>query len=414
MVDYRKYLLDNGLTVLTHETWDTPLACVNLLYNVGARDEDPERTGFAHLFEHLMFGGTRRVPDFDAVVNSLGGESNAFTNNDYTNYYMTVPASSLGTALALEADRMSGLHISATTLAVQQRVVTEEYHQRYMNQPYGDVWLNLRPLCYRVYPYRWCTIGADIRHVSEASLADVEAFHRRFYRPDNAILAVAAPLKHEEQLALVREAFEGVVCDVEVRGRKEREYPAEPEQREAREVRVQRDVPATMVYMAFPMCDHFDARFRVCDLVSDVLANGRSSRMYRRWVQQERMMTEAEACITGDAGPGLLVLSGRLCQGVSADEGLEALREEGRRLAQEGVTPYELEKVVNKYESTYGFSQYKPSDRALGLCYYTWLGDTDLINREPQEYRRIRADEMQDVAKELFVAEHENRMVYGN
>ena len=179
MIDYRKYILSNGLTVLTHEAWDTPLATVNVLYNVGSRDEDPGRTGFAHLFEHLMFGGTERVPDFDAVVSSLGGDNNAFTSLDYTNYYITVPVEGLPAALMLEADRMASLSLNAKSLEVQQRVVTEEYHQRFMNQPYGDMWLLLRPLCYKVHPYRWATIGADIRHVSEATLEDVQAFHER-------------------------------------------------------------------------------------------------------------------------------------------------------------------------------------------------------------------------------------------
>ena len=199
MVEYRKHIMDNGLTVITHDAWDTPLATVNLLYGVGSRDEDPRRTGFAHLFEHLMFGGTRAVPDFDAVVSSMGGESNAFTNCDYTNYYMTFPADGLSTALRLEADRMTDLDISQKALEVQQKVVTEEFHQRYMNQPYGDVWLLLRPLCYKVHPYRWPTIGADIRHVSEATLDDVKAFHEKHYRPENAILAIAGPVSNGER-----------------------------------------------------------------------------------------------------------------------------------------------------------------------------------------------------------------------
>ena len=207
MVSYEKHTLDNGLTVLTHEAWDTPLATVNLLYNVGARDEDPQRTGFAHLFEHLMFGGTPEVPDFDGVLSNLGGESNAFTNNDYTNYYLTLPAGALATALHLEADRMAHLDISQKALEVQQHVVTEEYNQRYTNRPYGDAWLLLRPLCYKVHPYRWATIGADIRHVSEATFDDVRTFHQRYYRPENAILAIAAPLKHSAMLQMVEEAW---------------------------------------------------------------------------------------------------------------------------------------------------------------------------------------------------------------
>lgn len=411
MVEYRKHILNNGLTVLTHEAWDTPLATVNVLYGVGSRNEDPHRTGFAHLFEHLMFGGTQAVPDFDAVVSSLGGESNAFTNCDYTNYYMTLPAGGLETALRLEADRMTGLDISQKALEVQQRVVTEEYHQRYMNQPYGDVWLLLRPLCYKVHPYRWATIGADIRHVSEATLDDVRAFHERFYRPANAILAVAAPIKHEEQLRMVKETFEVASVGSQFTFSKT-PLPSEPEQDEARELRVRRQVPATKVYIAWPMCNHNDPMFRACDLLTDVLANGKSSRLHQHLVMERGLMSEADACISGEEGPGLLVLSGVLAPGVNPDEGVAALREEAMRLTEEQVSDYELTKVQNKYENTYIYSQYKASDRAMGLCHYTWLGDTDLINREPEEYRRISPSDLLEAARKVFRTEHENRLYY--
>lgn len=414
MVNYRKHILDNGLTVITHATWDTPMATVNILYNVGSRNEDPSRTGFAHLFEHLMFGGTPSVPDFDAVVSSLGGESNAFTNCDYTNYYITVPADGLSTALSLEADRMTGLDISQRALEVQQRVVTEEYHQRYMNQPYGDVWLLLRPLCYKVHPYRWPTIGADISHVSQASLADVRAFHSRFYRPDNAILAVAAPLNHEEQLQLVCEAWStGISGNSGYSGKSGKSgLPAEPPQRAPRALRVQRNVPATKVYIAWPMCGHADPLFRACDLLTDILANGKSSRLHRHLVMESGLMSEADACISGEADPGLLVLSGTLLPGVDPDEGIAALRREARRMVDERVSDYELTKVQNKYENTYVYSQYRAADRAMGLCHYTWLGDTDLINREPDEYRRVTTDDIMRAAREVFRSDHENLLYY--
>ena len=409
MVEYRKHILDNGLTVLTHEAWDTPLATVNTLYNVGSRDEEPQRTGFAHLFEHLMFGGTKGVPDFDRVVSSLGGDNNAYTNCDFTNYYITVPAEGLATALMLEADRMTDLDISQKALEVQQRVVTEEYNQRYRNQPYGDVWLLLRPLCYKVHPYRWPTIGADIRHVGEATLEEVRAFHERYYRPDNAIVAVAAPMTHDDQLKLVNGEF-GKIIDA--RRLVKEPLPAEPEQRERRELRVQRAVPTPMVYIVWPMWDHEDRRFRVCDLISDILGNGTSSRLYQRLVRERGLSVEADACISGDAGPGLMVMSGKVAEGVSSEEAVAALREEARKLADEGVSDYELRKVQNKYENTFVYSQYRAADRAQALCYYTWLGDTDLVNREPEEYRRITAADIQKTAQELFVPQKENILYY--
>ena len=415
MVSYQKHILYNGLTVLTHEAWDTPLASVNVLYNVGSRDEEPHLTGFAHLFEHLMFGGTPEVPDFDGVLSRLGGESNAFTNCDYTNYYLTLPADALPTALALEADRMAHLDISDKALRVQQHVVTEEYHQRYINQPYGDTWLLLRPLCYRQHPYRWATIGADIRHVSEATLDDVRRFHSYYYRPDNAILAIAAPLKHNTMLQMVSEAWHsptGAALPRTLSCSSIAAHLTEPEQRERRMLRVQRDVPASMVYLAWPMCDHYHPHFRACDLISDMLASGNSSRLYTRLVKELGMMTETDACITGDTGPGLMVLSGKLSDGVTPDEAAEALRHEARRIANEGVSEYELQKVINKYENTFVFSQYKAADRALALCYYTWLGNTDLVNEEPAAYRRITPDMVQQAACEVFREDHENTMYY--
>ena len=412
MVSYQKYTLDNGLTVLTHEAWDTPLATVNILYNVGARDEDPQMTGFAHLFEHLMFGGTPEVPDFDGVLSSLGGESNAFTNNDYTNYYLTLPANALPTALQLEADRMAHLDISQKALEVQQHVVTEEYNQRYMNRPYGDAWLLLRPLCYKVHPYRWATIGADIRHVSEATLDDVRAFHQRYYRPDNAILAIAAPLKHNEMLQMVVEAWNTRKTRLSRPSTFSREYPSEPPQEAPRLLRVQRQVPATMVYLAWPMCDHIHPLFRACDLVSDILGNGKSSRLYNHLVKEQRLLTEVDACITGDAGPGLLILSGKVQPSVSPDKVADVFRREAQRMTEETVDDYELQKVINKYENTFVFSQYKASDRALELCHYTWLGDTDLINREPEEYRRITPSMVQEAATEVFNPRKENCLFY--
>ena len=414
MIDYRKYILSNGLTVLTHEAWDTPLATVNVLYNVGSRDEDPCRTGFAHLFEHLMFGGTERVPDFDAVVSSLGGDNNAFTSLDYTNYYITVPVEGLPAALMLEADRMASLALNAKSLEVQQRVVTEEYHQRFMNQPYGDMWLLLRPLCYKTHPYRWATIGADIRHVSEATLEDVQAFHERYYRADNAILAVAAPLKHEEMVAAVEKEWGAARVPTECcrSMATERTYPQEEEQEEARSLVVKRDVPSKAVYLAWPMCDHWGRDFRACDLVSDVLSTGSSSRIYNAMVRPGQLVSEADAYISGEAGPGLMVLSDKVLPGVDVDAVADALRREAYLLAEKGLSQNELEKVQNRYESTFVYSQYKAADRAMALCHYTWLGDTGLVNREPEEYRRLTPDDIQRAAQAVFRPEHENILVY--
>lgn len=419
MVTYRKYVLGNGLTLVTHEATDTPLATVNMLYNVGSRDENPTRTGFAHLFEHLMFGGTPQVPDFDTVVSSCGGECNAFTNTDITNYYITLPAAHLDTALQLEADRMANLTIDAHSLDVQQHVVTEEYHQRYTNQPYGDVWLLLRRLTYDRHPYRWATIGDDINHVAQATLDDVRAFHERFYRPQNAILAIAAPLQHEQMAKMAAEAWQCSVqpCnDCGAAG--ERVLALQSAScletqvfRYGQVMQVERDVPASRVYITLPMVDHFDPLFRACDLLTDVLANGQSSRLYDRLVRNRQVFTSVDASISGEAGPGMIVVGGTLAGGINHDDALEALRHELLLLVNEPIADYELAKVINKYENTYVYAQYKAADRALGLCMHTWLGDTETFNTDPEQYRCVTAKQMYEAAQ-MLRPERGNVLIY--
>ena len=428
-VTFEKHSLGNGLTVIVNEVAGTPLVTVNTLYGVGARDEEPSRTGFAHLFEHLMFGGTERVPDFDAVVTEAGGESNAFTNNDITNYYVTLPASHLETALWLESDRMRLLDFSQRNLDVQQSVVTEEYNFRYVNRPYGDVWLLLRPLCYKVHPYRWATIGSDIRHVQEATLEDVERFFFRFYRPSNAIVAVSGNVKADKVFELA-EKWYGDIDNGERRTPRARgeqlltprgtlplnnlgEHIMEPEQTEGRRLRVERDVPSDALYMAYPMCGRLDDDYRTADLISDILSNGNSSRLYNALVKERQLFTEIDAYITGDRDPGLFVVSGRLTDGTDFDTARMAVEAELRRLADEPPAPHELEKVVNKFENTFFVNIYRNADRAMSLCAYEWLGHIDWVNDEPALYRRTTVEDIRRVAAELFRQERQNVLEYG-
>ena len=394
MISYKKDILDNGLTLIVMKDKSTPLVSVNTLFGVGSRDESPSLTGIAHLFEHLMFGGTKAVPDYDRVVTMMGGESNANTCLDFTQYYLTVPAGCLEQALQLEADRMHGLDLSQRSLQVQQSVVTEEYNYRFINQPYGDAWLLLRPLCYKVHPYRWCTIGADIRHVQEATLDDVQAFFERHYCPDNAIVAVVGNVLYEE----VRRLADKLFGDLHFTGRKRSELPQEPEQKEGRSLTVHRDVPSTAIYMAYHMCGRLDDSFRCADLISDILSNGRSTRLYNELVKNRGLFTEIEAYVTGDRDPGLFLVSGRLREGVNPDEAKAAVEEELYRVAKEPLGDGELEKVLNKFESTFAFSQYKAIDCAMSLCHYEWLGKLEWVNNEPQYYRRTTEEEVRRAA----------------
>lgn len=401
MISYKKKTLNNGMQVLTHCDRTTPLVTVNLLYKVGSRNESPDRTGFAHLFEHLMFGGTRRFPDFDLMVDAMGGESNAFTNNDYTNYYITIPAQYLPQALELEADRMRGeWDIEGddwNVLRVQQRVVTEEYHQRYENQPYGDVWMLLRPLCYKHHPYRWCTIGADIKHVQEASLSDVRAFFERYYKPSNAIMAIAGNIDEEECMALVERTF----ADIDRGPSSPTLLEREPEQTEPRRLEVTRQVPNDAIYMAWKMCDRMNPDYYAYDMVSDVLSNGNSSRMYQHLVQEQGLFTEVNAYITGELDEGLFVVSGKLRDNITFEQAESAIVGEIACLAAEPISEHEMEKVANKFENTFVYSQYKSADRALNLCYFEMMGQLNLVNDEPQRYREVTALQLQRIAKTL-------------
>lgn len=398
MIQYTRHTLPNGLTLIVHEDKSTPLATINILYCVGARNENPARTGFAHLFEHLMFGGTELVPDFDQVVNGMGGECNAFTNNDFTNYYMTVPAQHLERALWLEADRMRKPGFSPKSLKVQQSVVTEEYNQRYMNQPYGDTWLLLRPLCYAVHPYRWCTIGMDIRHVQEATLDDVRGFFYRYYRPNNAIMCVAGNVESGEVLRLVEKHFgdieRGTVVDDHI--------AVEPEPTEPRRLEVERNVPADQLVKCYLMCDRLGKDYYACDMLSDVLSNGKSSRMYGELVKRQGLFSELNAYITGDRDKGLFVVSGKPADGVAVERAEAAIDAELARIGHERVGDYELQKVKNKYENTFVYGQYKVAERAMSLCYYEWLGHIDWANTEPELYKQTTADDLARVAGALF------------
>ena len=398
MIAYQKYVLANGLTLIVQEQPSTPLVTVNTLYKVGARDEDPSRTGFAHLFEHLMFGGTPVVPDYDAVVSRVGGESNASTCNDFTNYYLTVPNRYLETALWLESDRMRQLDFSKRSLEVQQSVVTEEYHYRYVNQPYGDKWMLLRPLCYKCHPYRWCTIGSDIRHVQDATIDDVKHFFGRYYRPNNAILSVVGDVKAEQVLRLVEKWFGDIPAGDPV----EHHLPQEPEQTEARQLTVSRPVPSNALTLGYVMCDRLSPDFCATDLISDILSSGRSSRLYNELVKRQGLFTEVDAYITGDADKGLFVVDGKLCPDVSFDQARQAIELQLSNLSDQPLEASELEKVVNRYESTFAYSQYKSLDCAMALCYYERLGHLEWINDEPFHYRQTTPDDIRRVAGSLF------------
>lgn len=408
MVTFNRFTLTNGLRLLVHEDPATPMAVVNILYDVGARDEDPDKTGFAHLFEHLMFGGSRHIPHFDSPLQRVGGENNAFTSNDITNYYITLPAANLETAFWLESDRMLGLAFSEKSLEVQRQVVCEEFKQRYLNQPYGDVWLRLRPLAYTTYPYRWATIGKELAHIEHAEMPDVKAFFETYYVPSNAILVVAGNVKAAAVVQLAEKWFAPIPS-----GKKPvRQLPPEPEQLEPRREVVQADVPLSSLYIAFHAPGRLEEGYHAMDLISDLLSQGPSSRLYRRLVKEAELFSEINAYQVGSIGPNLFIAEGKPLPHVGVKAAEEAIWAELESLKEEPVDAYELNKVKNKVESTMAFSEMAILDKAMNLAYFELLGDAAALNQEVDRYLSVSPADIQRLAQRLFRKENSSTLVY--
>ena len=408
MIRIQRHVLPNGLRIVHHENTSTQMVALNLLYDVGARDEHPEHTGFAHLFEHLMFGGSVNIPDYDVPVQNAGGENNAWTNNDITNYYITLPCQNAEIGFWLESDRMLSLDFNPQSLEVQRQVVIEEFKQRNLNQPYGDVSHLMRELSYQVHPYRWPTIGKDISHIANATLDEVKDFFFRFYAPNNAILAVTGYISFEETVALAEKWF----GPIPARDVKARRLPAEPRQTAQRRLRIERNVPVDALYMSFHMGNRLSREYYVCDLLSDLLSNGRSSRLIRSLVQEQQLFSSVDAYIQGSIDEGLLQISGKLSEGISLEEGEAAVWKELERLKTVPVTYEELEKVKNRYEAEQIFSNMNYLNVANNLAFFELLGNAGRINEEVGHYRSITAEEIRETATRLFVPENSNILYY--
>ncbi|MFD1770056.1 M16 family metallopeptidase [Sphingobacterium suaedae] len=408
MIAYQRFTLDNGLRVLVHEDHNTPMACVNIVYDVGARDESPDKTGFAHLFEHLMFGGSINIPNYDGPLQEVGGENNAFTSNDITNYYITLPSANLETAFWLESDRMLGLAFSEQSLNIQRNVVSEEFKQRYLNQPYGDVWLKLRPLAYRVHPYRWATIGKELRHIEDATMEDVRAFFAKYYIPNNAIMVVTGDVHLQEIKRLTEKWFGGIPS-----GKKEvRNIPKEPVQAEPRRETVYADVPVNSLYMAFHGPDRLHHQYAAMDLMSDILSRGNSSRLYRILVKEQPLFSEVNAYVMGSIDNNLFVVEGKPLPHVSMEEAERLLWNQLELLKDELVTDFELEKVKNKIESTLVFAELSILDKAMNLAFYEVLGNATLYNQEVEKYLAVTACDIQIIANQIFNRSNSSTLIY--
>jgi len=409
MVNFEKFVLDNGLTVIVHKDTSTPIVAMNIIYKVGSRDENPEKTGFAHLFEHLMFGGSVNIPKYDEPLQLAGGENNAFTNNDYTNYYLTIPKNNLEIAFWLESDRMLNLAFSEKSLEVQRQVVVEEFKQNYLNQPYGDVYLLLNPLVYKVHPYQWPTIGKDISHIENATMEDVKGFYKKFYNPDNAILTVAGDVEVDDIVKLSEKWF----GTIDKRGNLgERVYPVEPEQTEPREKTVFRDVPQDAIYMAWLMSPRLDKNYYNSDLISDILSNGESSRLYQTLIKKKKMFSDINAFISGDIDKGRFIVTGKLMNGVKMEDAEQAIDEELKKISEELVSDEEYEKVLNKIEAGLVFSKLSVLNKAMNLAYYEMLGDAGMFNRELENYGSVTKESILETASNMFKPHRKNILYY--
>ena len=405
MVSFEKHVLDNGLVVLIHQDTNTPLATINVLYKVGSRDESPDKTGFAHLFEHLMFGGSKNAESFDDVIQLAGGDSNAYTNADITNFYCTLPAINLDTALWLEADRMQNLNVNQKSLSTQQQVVTEEYKETCINQPYGLVWHMLSDLCYKQHPYKWPTIGKTIEHIAEAKLDDVRSFYNNFYGPNNAILSIAGPLNPAEVLEKVKARFEKIPARPIVR----RIRPEEPVQTDARILVDEGKYPSSVLYLAWLMEGRSGADYYAIDLLSDVMSLGRSSIFYQRMVKVLKVCAHMDAYITGAEDKGLFIMELRPAKDISMEEMEERLWEELATLQQNEIPLSILDKLKNKNESAVCFGNVSASHKATNLGYYESLGDANLINTEADRIAEVTSADIHRVAN-LFRKDNVNTM----
>lgn len=408
MISVNRHILKNGLRIVHSEDTTTQMVALNVLYDVGARDEHPEHTGFAHLFEHLMFGGSINIPDYDTPVQNAGGENNAWTNNDITNYYITLPYNNAEIGFWLESDRMLSLDFNEKSLEVQKNVVTEEFKQRNLNQPYGDVSHILRDMAYKTHPYRWPTIGKEISHIANATLDEVKDFFYRFYAPNNAILAVSGNISFEETIRLSEKWF----GDIPARNITPRHIPQEELQTEERRMTVFRDVPVDTLYMAFHICGRRDKSYHTFDIISDILCNGRSSRLIQRLVIEKKIFSSVDAYISGSMDSGLFHITGKPYEGISLEEAEKAVWTELEKLKQYPVEDTELEKVKNRYESEQIFSNINYLNVATNLAFFELVSKAEDINEEVNKYRSVSSEQIADAAKICFVPTNSNILYY--
>jgi predicted Zn-dependent peptidase len=408
MINFEQFELANGLKVIVHEDTSTTMAAVNILYQVGSRDESPEHTGFAHLFEHFMFEGSKNIPEFDVPLQNAGGENNAFTSNDITNYYDILPANNLETAFWLESDRMLSLAFEEESLSTQKNVVMEEFKEHYINQPYGDVWHKMSALAYKVHPYQWPVIGKELSHIEQVQMDQAKKFFFKYYRPNNAVLVVAGHVKLEDVKHLAEKWFGSIESGEKIT----RQIAQEPLQNEARVLDVKADVPVNAIYKGYKMCARQDSAFYATDLLRDILSTGDSSRLYQTLVKEQRLFSSISAYISETIDAGLFVIEGRLSKDVTMETASEAIEQALHETVENAISEEELTKVKNKIEAFMTFGETNILNRAMNLAYFEMLGNANLVNYEIDKYKAVTAAQMKEVAATLFKKENSNTIRY--
>ena len=408
MIAFERIVLENGLTVIIHEDFSTPMVAVNVVYNVGSKHEDPNHTGFAHLFEHLMFGGSKHIPDFDTPIQDAGGENNAFTNTDLTNFYEVLPAQNVETALWLESDRMLQLRFSKKSLNTQKKVVIEEFKETCLNEPYGDMWHHLSALCYTRHPYQWPTIGKHLDHIADATIDQVAVFFEQYYKPENAVVVLAGNITISKGFELVQKWF----GDIPKGNFKKNAIEVEPVQSTPRQKVLTQNVPHEAIYQGYHMGTRLSDSYYACDLLSDVLANGRSSRFYQKLYKEQQLFSTIDAFISGTTDPGLFIIEGKTMPSISIDQAKDAIRTELNILQNDKIPDRELTKLKNAVESSLTFSEVSALNKAISLAYFEVLGDANLINEEAKRYQEITADDLRDTAQNVFKPENCSEVIY--
>ncbi len=408
MIPFERFTLNNGLRVIVHQDLSTPMVAVNVLYDVGARDEDLQQTGFAHLFEHLMFGGSVNIPSYDAPLQMAGGENNAYTTNDITNYYIQLPKENIETAFWLESDRMLSLAFDEKSLDVQKKVVCEEFKEHYINKPYGNAWSILRELSYKHHPYQWMTIGKELSHIENAQLSDVRAFFFKHYRPQNAILSVAGHTSTEEVKTLAEKWFGDIPAGIKY----ERAIPREPKQEEARVKTVYADVPLNALYKAWHMEDRHSRQYYAADIITEILGSGQSSRLYQRLVKEKHLFSNISCYHTSSVDPGLLIIEGKLVQGVDPQQANRAVEEELELIKNGDISDWELQKAKNKIEAIVTFEDMSLLARANNFAFYELLGDASMMNSELGKYMKITMQELQEAVNSILTTSNSNTLFY--